>query len=170
MKKERKYKNQRWLYREYIIKRKTIRQIARENNFGEATVLRWLIKYNIPRRTKSEIFKNRKFSSRTIERMRQAKLKILDKISGPGNSNWKGGRRTKEGYILMFKPEHPRADGYGCVREHRLIMEKKLGRYLTKKEIVHHVDGNTLNNNIENLAVMTQGEHIKEHKRYGDTP
>lgn len=46
---------------------------------------------------------------------------------------------------------------------HRLIAEKKLGRKLIKGEIVHHIDGNKKNNNIDNLEVMTQSEHARKH-------
>jgi len=47
--------------------------------------------------------------------------------------------------------------------EHRVIMENYLSRKLIKGEIVHHLDGNRHNNSIENLQLMTQSEHIKEH-------
>lgn len=47
--------------------------------------------------------------------------------------------------------------------EHRLIMEYHLDRSLTSNEIVHHVDGNGMNNDISNLAIMTRSEHAKHH-------
>lgn len=47
--------------------------------------------------------------------------------------------------------------------EHRVVAEQMLGRPLAAKEIVHHKDGNILNNAPDNLAVMTQGEHMREH-------
>lgn len=49
------------------------------------------------------------------------------------------------------------------VREHILIMEKRLGRKLKSDEVVHHIDGNGLNNNINNLEVMTKREHQITH-------
>lgn len=49
------------------------------------------------------------------------------------------------------------------VRLHRYIMECYLGRKLTKDEIVHHKDGNKLNNNISNLELLSRAEHIKKH-------
>ena len=44
-------------------------------------------------------------------------------------------------------------------------MEKHLGRELTSDEIVHHKDGNKLNNNISNLVVTTRSKHLEEHRQ-----
>lgn len=51
--------------------------------------------------------------------------------------------------------------------EHRLIAEKILGRQLESYEIIHHIDGNKQNNDPNNLKIMTQSEHIKEHLKRG---
>lgn len=42
-------------------------------------------------------------------------------------------------------------------------MEQHLGRELSIFEIVHHIDGNKKNNNINNLKVMTRQEHNSLH-------
>ena len=49
-------------------------------------------------------------------------------------------------YVYIYNPEHPNAIGTRklYVAEHRILMEKKIGRLLTKDEIVHHKDENTL--------------------------
>ena len=47
--------------------------------------------------------------------------------------------------------------------EHRKMMEDHLGRKLTSCEIVHHIDGDTKNNDIENLQVMSVEEHLCHH-------
>lgn len=83
-------------------------------------------------------------------------------LSGPLHPGWKGGTTIdKTGYILEWAPKHPDANVAGYVRQHRLVMEKKLGRQLTKKEVVHHIDGDHANNNPANLEVYeSNSEHL----------
>ncbi len=47
---------------------------------------------------------------------------------------------------------------------HVLIIEQVVGRRLFRNEVVHHVDGNTLNNAENNLWLMTISQHLKAHK------
>lgn len=60
-------------------------------------------------------------------------------------------------------PKHPRANAKGLYPLHRVLMENKLGRLLTSKEIVHHVDGDTSNDRPENLELMTRSTHAAHH-------
>lgn len=77
---------------------------------------------------------------------------------------WKGGRiYSGDGYILIKKPEHSHADNQGYVKEHRLVMEEFLGRFLTREEVVHH-EGEKDDNRIEKLRLFkNSGEHRKYH-------
>ncbi len=47
---------------------------------------------------------------------------------------------------------------------HVLVCEKLIGRRLFRNEVVHHIDGDTLNNSVNNLQVMTISQHGKLHK------
>lgn len=69
---------------------------------------------------------------------------------------WKKGiTRHSDGYVYV------RIDGK-YVLEHRAKMAEYIGRPLTKKEVVHHINGNKSDNRIENLELFTsQAEHIK---------
>lgn len=48
-------------------------------------------------------------------------------------------------------------------RLHDVLMEKQIGRRLNSDEVVHHIDGDRRNNDMNNLALMTRSEHTKMH-------
>ena len=79
--------------------------------------------------------------------------------------NWKGGRIKCNGYWLIYKPDHPKANvmGKGYVREQRLIMEEHLGRYLENNEVVHHINGIRDDNRMENLIILNHSQHLSIH-------
>jgi len=54
--------------------------------------------------------------------------------------------------------------------EHRHIMEQKLGRKLKKEEHIHHLNGDTLDNRPENLAVILHSDHSKVHCPFPNAP
>jgi hypothetical protein len=101
--------------------------------------------------------------------LKKYNIKSHRKFIGENNSNWKGGVMYDRGRKLIYSPNHPYPDFLGkyCY-EYRLIMELILGRYLTKDEVVHHINGDETDNRIENLQIMSQSEHINIHKKQGD--
>jgi len=100
----------------------------------------------------SVAFKGRKHTKEAKEKMRQ--------------KHFKNKKTTQYGYILIYAPKHPLANR-NYVREHRLLIEKHLGRYLTAKEIVHHINGIKNDNRLENLALLkNSSEHMKIHNRF----
>lgn len=79
---------------------------------------------------------------------------------GDKNVNWKGGRRLDaKGYVVVVKRDHPFSDKHhGLIKEHRLIMENIIGRFLRPEETVHHKNGIKSDNRPENLELWS-GNH-----------
>ncbi len=72
---------------------------------------------------------------------------------GPG---WKGGRfKTRKGYIRIY------VEG-GYVFEHRYIFEKMCGE-IPRNHVIHHIDGDKENNQIENLMCLSKKDHDTLH-------
>lgn len=83
---------------------------------------------------------------------------------GKGNSNWNGGKYVDDkGYIRVRMPEHP-YEVHGYVYEHRLVMEKFLGRHLESWESVHHINEVKDDNRVSNFFLCTAGEHSALHR------
>ena len=85
--------------------------------------------------------------------------------TGENGNAWKGGRTIKAGYVqVKIYPDHPfyklMASTTGYVPEHRLVVAQHLGRPLSSKEVVHHKNGDKLDNRIENLELYSS---FKEH-------
>ena len=101
------------------------------------------------------------------ETKRKIGLASKARMFGENNHMWKGGRfPDQRGYIWQACKNHPHGSRKGYVREHRLVMEKHLGRYLTKEEVVHHENGILDDNRIENLKLFkTAGEHCAFHNK-----
>lgn len=130
----------------YVDERKSMPQIAKNLKCSQKSIQTYLRKYGIPTRTISEAKKG-------IPLLHSGSFK-----KGKNHPNWKNGRiKTTQGYIIIIKKEHPNATKQGYVAEHRLVMEKKIGRYLEKWEIVHHINGIKDDNRIENLELCPDG-------------
>jgi len=128
-----KYRTIEWLNQKYWKEEKSIREVAEEINVSPSVVNGWMKQLDIPRRTE-DFTKPKK---------------------GSKNGNWKGGILTQQkGYIYILSKDHPNVDKKGYYPKQNLVMEKHLGRYLKKGEVVHHLDGDKKNNRLENLRLM----------------
>lgn len=99
-------------------------------------------------------------------------------LKGNLNDSFKGETIVYNGYYYEYCPLHPYATQNGRVRQHRLVIERNYklfdenffeekGGFIVLKQIydVHHKDGNKLNNEINNLQVLTRSEHTSLHNK-----
>lgn len=97
-------------------------------------------------------------------------------LKGNKNASWKSDEKISSyGYKLIRCLNHPFANIDGFVFEHRLVAERYLlneensvivgnQKYLSADYVVHHIDFDRLNNDKNNLIVLTLNEHTKLHK------
>lgn len=129
-----------FLLKEYILNKKNIVEIGKEINASNSTVWRYIKQFKIPLRDGSLSKKGKRG------------------LKGKYHHRFKG-RILHGGYVYIYSPEHPNKDTGNYVAEHRLIMEKHIGRYLKSEEIIHHINGIKTDNRIENLVIVNKHNH-----------
>ncbi len=132
------YHNKDWLHKQYLDKKLSTCQISKICDTAPQVITYWMEKFNIPVRNPKEAARR-----------------------GENHPSWKGGRCVKsDGYIFIYTPRHPNKNKDNYVYEHRLVMEKHIGRYLHPWEMIHHIDGIRANNRIKNLELLPgRGQH-----------
>ena len=79
---------------------------------------------------------------------------------------WNGGKTTNNGRIMLYNPNHPRANVKGYVFRTILIVEKAIGKFLSLKHEVHHIDGSLKNDENKNLIVCeSHAYHLSLHRK-----
>jgi len=165
-----KYKDEALLRKKYINDGLSVHEIAKDFNVRGGTIHYWLRIFNIKTRTLSESLKGKrnpffgkKHSDKNKQKTKEAtRARVLGQC-GVNNNNWKGGRREgSDGCIRIYSPNHPFCTKDKYVVEHRLVAEKKLGRFLEPIEVVHHRNGKKSDNKWDNLFVFENNpEHIR---------
>jgi hypothetical protein len=103
--------------------------------------------------------KGKRLTSRSRGKLKKAWEKNRHLRVGRNHYEFKERRLNARGYIDIWMPTHPAARRNGRVLEHRLVVEKRIGRYLRKDEIIHHINGIKDDNRDENLAITSYKEH-----------
>jgi hypothetical protein len=83
--------------------------------------------------------------------------------TGEKSYAWRGGITFRGGYCYVLKPSHPFAKKNRYIKRCILNAEKALGRFLTKEEVIHHINEVRSDDSLSNLYLFPNSS---EHKRY----
>ena len=100
---------------------------------------------------------------RSVRRFALQSSRTGPRAASGHHQQWEQGRTVdKHGYVLVFVPLHPRASCNGYVREHRLVLEVALNRYLQSREVVDHIDDHPHHNWPDNLRLYaSNADHLR---------
>ncbi len=136
-------------------------EIGRPGPWRGKKIPKWLVNKRIKSGSEHWAY-GKKYSKEHRENLSKSHI---GKRKGFFNNKWNGGIKISNGYRYFLNPIHPFATKDGYVMEHRLVMEKYIGRYLKPTEVVHHINKDTSNNVLNNLMLFANSSsHLAYHR------
>jgi len=142
----------------YVEQRLSTRLCGKILKVNPTTIRAWLIRAGVKTRTVSDAKRGQKPAPHTV--IASVESRRRHRIEGKPIVGYK---LRYDGYVDIYIPDHPAAGKSGYVREHRLVVEKRLGRYLREDEVVHHKNGKRADNRYQNLEVTSKSDHTRHH-------
>lgn len=160
-----KHRDPAWLREKHHVDKLSLRQMGELCGVNKDTISYNMRKNNISYRDRVESVKKAHKQGRIRYGMNKGikgkpiTPEMREKMNRGIRRKWKGHRTNHNlGYILI------NVNGKQ-VLEHRVVMEKSLGRKLKSSEDVHHINGNRKDNRIENLHLFkSRSDHSYYHK------
>lgn len=95
--------------------------------------------------------------------IKYGEIKYQDRVMPP-----RIGEMRNQGYIYIYKKDHPMADQRGYVKRANIIWEENTGHMVVPPEIIHHKNEIRNDDSFENLQLLANpSEHMKLHGRRG---
>jgi hypothetical protein len=143
----------------------SVADICRGTELNPATLRRRFVRAGVMRDVRSALqlaFGSGKMNGRKnrkgVKASDETKQILREKALQRAQSMARGWRVNSSGYAEFTRGE------YQGVLVHRFVVEHFINRKLSKNECVHHIDGNKLNNDINNLEIMAFDDHARSHR------
>lgn len=154
------YWNKKWLYKEYVINKKSTSEIAKEQGCRDTNIQYFLIKFNIKRRTVSETRKVKYWGQSGVDNPMWNRY-------GELNPNYKGGI-TPERQLFYQSREWKTACRTVWKRDKATCQRCGLYRDVDMPFHIHHIKSfkeKDLRSDINNLVLLCESCHHWVHSR-----
>lgn len=138
-----------WLEQMYVVEELSTTDLSKITGYSPSHVRRLLERFGIKKRTRTE-------GLQTEGSRLKRKDSMSGKLVGELNPAFIRGYWASAGHY--YKSERGR-----CIPVHRQVAERLAGRQLDPDEVVHHINGNGMDNRPENLRIMTRSQHSTIH-------